>query len=336
MPKKRLYEINYPFVSFILPMKNEEKHVAKVIESILNLNYPKNLYEILVIDDGSMDASVKIAQQYGVIIIQARDKTIAQLRNIGARESKGELYAFVDTDCVLHQEWLKIGVFYLKDPKTGIVGNKTITDNSNWYLKTISFIRDQDEEVATGSWIPTASFIVKKTIFNQINGFKDNLVTGEDVDFGYRAKKYCQILLVGQMKSVHLGEDKNLIELFNKEIWRGSSNINSIKTHGIVKEEIPSLLVPVYGLLLGIGLCSVVIKSFFLMKIDSVIILLLLHFTFPACLYSLWLSLKKQNFRYFLNIIVVRLVYQIGRSIGLVKEIGEEMGTKGHKRATKE
>ena len=53
-----------PFVSILVPTYNEETVITKRLENLLNLNYPKDKYEIIVIDSGSLDRTVNIAQRF--------------------------------------------------------------------------------------------------------------------------------------------------------------------------------------------------------------------------------------------------------------------------------
>lgn len=94
-------EANYALISVIIPVYNIEKYVAKCINSILVQTYT-NL-EILLIDDGSTDNSGKICDDYAkrdtrIRVIHQVNQGLAEVRNVGIREAKGEYVQFVDGD----------------------------------------------------------------------------------------------------------------------------------------------------------------------------------------------------------------------------------------------
>ncbi len=91
-----------PKISVVIPAYNEEKNIAKCIQSVLDSNYPKNKLEIIVIDDGSKDNTYLIAkkfEKYGVKVFRKKNEgTAAKTKNYGIRKAKGELIATLDAD----------------------------------------------------------------------------------------------------------------------------------------------------------------------------------------------------------------------------------------------
>lgn len=86
-------------ISVIIPAYNEEKRIGKCLESIINQTY-KNI-EILVIDDGSKDNTVKVINGYKdkrIRVISIENSGQGAARNIGIKKAKGELITFVDSD----------------------------------------------------------------------------------------------------------------------------------------------------------------------------------------------------------------------------------------------
>ena len=87
-------EENIPLVSVVVPCYNHEKYVKETIESIVNQTY-KNI-ELIVIDDGSKDNSVKVIQEladkYGFTFIHRPNKGLSATLNEGIRLSKGKYF----------------------------------------------------------------------------------------------------------------------------------------------------------------------------------------------------------------------------------------------------
>ncbi len=98
------------FISMVIPFRNEEKNLPALIESIKNLNYPADQFEVIFVNDHSTDQGPAVIQQSGLSNFylfhstgEGKKAAIAQ----AVEHAKGELIAATDADCLLPQEWLK-------------------------------------------------------------------------------------------------------------------------------------------------------------------------------------------------------------------------------------
>ena len=111
-------------VSVILPIYNVEEYLEEAIESVLSQTY-KN-YEVILVNDGSTDNSLEIAKRYSdkysnIYTINQSNKGVAEARNVGVRNSKGEYLYFLDPDDIMHEDLLEVCVNELKDSDLDIV-----------------------------------------------------------------------------------------------------------------------------------------------------------------------------------------------------------------------
>ena len=96
-----------PFMSVIICAYNSEHTISRAIESLLAQNYPDDRFEIIVIDDGSIDRTSEIVQQYPVHYIRHHiNLGLAAARNSGLANMKGDIYVSFDDDCVVSSGWL--------------------------------------------------------------------------------------------------------------------------------------------------------------------------------------------------------------------------------------
>ena len=108
LTKKRREAKVYPKVSIIIPAYNEEKTIRGCLQSILNQDYPR--YEVVVVDDGSTDNTLKEAEKLeslGVKVIHQENRGKANALNNGIKNSNGEIIITVDADTRLQRETLK-------------------------------------------------------------------------------------------------------------------------------------------------------------------------------------------------------------------------------------
>src|SRR5690554_3348158 len=97
------------FISVIVPAHNEEKYISQCLESLTTQDYPKNLYEVIVVDNNSADKTSEIAANFDVKIIQQSTGPVGAVRNAGAEKAQGEYLAFIDADCIASPNWLSQG-----------------------------------------------------------------------------------------------------------------------------------------------------------------------------------------------------------------------------------
>lgn len=123
-----------PLVSFVIPTLNSGSILAKCLNSIRKQTLPN--YEILIIDGGSSDNTLKIAQKYKCKIINNPLKTAEAAKAIGLKQAKGEYIALIDSDNILpDKNWLSQMLLPFKDLK--IVGSEPI---SFTYRKNAGYI----------------------------------------------------------------------------------------------------------------------------------------------------------------------------------------------------
>lgn len=97
-----------PCVSVVVPFFNSEQHIGACIESLLAQEDVGGPYEILLIDNGSGDASPSIAARYDDVTLLAEDTPGAYAaRNAGIRRARAPIIALTDADCVVDPDWLR-------------------------------------------------------------------------------------------------------------------------------------------------------------------------------------------------------------------------------------
>ena len=122
--EKILYEDSeLPMVSVMIPAFNEEASVSRTLNSILNVDYPKDKFEVIFVDDGSSDNTLKIAKQFearGVRIFHKKNDPIGRkgsAMNFALTKVRGEIVVSMDADTFVDLHALKKMVRYFKNPE---------------------------------------------------------------------------------------------------------------------------------------------------------------------------------------------------------------------------
>lgn len=97
-----------PFVSIVVCTFNGSNRISDCLESLIVQNYSKSCYEIIVINDGSADDTLKILTRYPVKVINhLKNLGICAARNSGLQNASGSIVAYTDDDCIADRSWIK-------------------------------------------------------------------------------------------------------------------------------------------------------------------------------------------------------------------------------------
>jgi cellulose synthase/poly-beta-1,6-N-acetylglucosamine synthase-like glycosyltransferase len=181
-------KIALPNVSIIVATHNSESTVDECLRSILELDYPKQSFEVIVIDGGSDDLTVERVKAHPVKLISHHFNAPASY-NSALKTVKNEIVGFIDSDAKVESQWLKKLIKHLDNPKVAGAGGNIETWNKNnliprciGYELTFRY-RRLPQEVKK---VATMNFIVRKKVIDEVGGFNESLPTQYDTDLGAR------------------------------------------------------------------------------------------------------------------------------------------------------
>lgn len=218
-----------PFVSVIVPVCNGASCIAKNIESLLAQTYPKDRFEIIVVDNGSTDGTEEIVKKYPALFLQENKiRTSYAARNKGLAHACGDIVAFTDADCVARRDWISWGVASLLENTAGIVGGKisfTFSQKPTAAELTDSIINLHNESsVARHRAARTANLFAWKKVFGEIGFFDARQKSGGDMELtGRAARKGCVVAYSGRAVVDHPA--RNFRELLRKHFRTGTGSI---------------------------------------------------------------------------------------------------------------
>jgi glycosyltransferase involved in cell wall biosynthesis len=305
-------------VTFIIPARNSEKTLNECLVSILGQSIGRDIFEVLVIDNGSTDRTVRIAKEKGLQVLNGPGLTVSALRNLGVRNSQGEILAFVDSDCVIASDWLRNAIPLFDNPEIGAAGAPTLVpENGTWVQWSWYMHRKKRVNREYVKWLPTENLLVKREIFEKIGGFNEELVTCEDVDLCYRIEKTHKIICDSSISAVHLGEARTLLDFFKKERWRGKGSFIGSALHGLIVNEIPSLLTPFYGLMI-LTLFIYAILRLMLNGDSSAQMAFVAILVFPPLIMAIRTSIRVNSLKCMCPLVILYIVYVAARTVSLI------------------
>jgi len=222
------------FVSVIIPVYNAEETIERCLTSILDLNYPKDMFEIVVINDGSVDRTLEILRKFSgkVRIMSKKRGGAASAQNVGIRNTNGEIILNVDSDTYVTKNYLNAVIEEFDEPQVGIVAGfmRTAPTRSFWGRITGYEAEERGLKKIASKYVhhmTTSCTAYRRIMFDDIGYFDESLkVGGYDTEFSKRAiKAGWKIVLVN---SIWYHEWKTSFSSYFKQQVRGGSAITRV------------------------------------------------------------------------------------------------------------
>ena len=181
-----LRETPWPRVSVVVASYNGAATLDECLSSLERLTYPD--YEIIVIDDGSRDATAEIAGRYRVHCIRVENGGLSRARNLGIAAASGAIVAFLDSDAFADPDWLYFLVTSLEEQDAAAVGGPNLSPAGDGFVAqcvdrapgnpTHVLI---DDELA--EHVPGCNMAFRKSALEALGGFDAvHRAAGDDVD----------------------------------------------------------------------------------------------------------------------------------------------------------
>jgi len=135
------------FFSIIVPTYNRPKRLAACLQSLARLDYPRDCFEVIVVDDGSKTPLKTVVASFDdkldITLVTQSNRGPATARNTGASQAKGEFLVFTDDDCTPAKDWLRLlASRFTKTPDCAIGGRTHNPLPDNLYSTTTQTLID--------------------------------------------------------------------------------------------------------------------------------------------------------------------------------------------------
>jgi glycosyltransferase involved in cell wall biosynthesis len=180
--------VTSPPVTVVVPAYNAEATIEECVASLLAVAYD-GAVELVVVDNGSTDATRLLASRAGATVLTAPRRGPSAARNEGIRHATTDIVAFTDADCTVEPDWLARLVAALADPAVGIAGGRIRARRDATEAERFGELI-HDHEAAIEVWSPpyviTMSWASRRAVLDEAGGFDETLRRGEDVDLSWR------------------------------------------------------------------------------------------------------------------------------------------------------
>lgn len=222
-------------ISAVIPTYNRAHCITPLLERLAGQNYPKDKFEVIVVNDGSRDDTAKVVSEFAKLhenfkLISQENKGPAGARNTGWKAARFDIIAFTDDDCRPESNWLaKINEYFVKEPE--IVGAGGIMYTPQDQIKVLTHhapplhVSRQTQAKFPG----TNNVAYKKEALEKIGGFDEQFkyVSTEDTDLYIRISKLGKVVFDIDLAMPHISRPISLKSAINgyKKFYLGFKEI---------------------------------------------------------------------------------------------------------------
>jgi len=178
-----------PFFSIIIPTYNREKTIIRAIDSVLQQSFAN--FEIIVVDDGSVDATKEVVSSLydnRIHYYYQANQGVCAARNYGASLASGDYLVFLDSDDYVTTNWLE-DFYNIKDYNYDIIFCQMKRIDKKYPNGFVVNPKDKKfGAIGNGIVIPGA-FMIKKIIFDKVGGYDESLFYAENTELFFRINK---------------------------------------------------------------------------------------------------------------------------------------------------
>jgi cellulose synthase/poly-beta-1,6-N-acetylglucosamine synthase-like glycosyltransferase len=207
-----------PTVAVIVPVRNGEATIRTCLDALLAQDWPRQVLELIVVDNRSTDATQAVVAQYPVRLVEERDvQSSYAARNRGVAESHAELLAFTDADCVPDPGWVRALATAFEDHGVGLAAGPIEAWRAERLVERYQAVRAlRAERTVRHPVLPfaqTANAACPRVVFDAVGGFDAACTFGGDLDFCWRVQRSTGLRLTY--------EPAALVRHRHRTTWRG-------------------------------------------------------------------------------------------------------------------
>ncbi|HEY78848.1 MAG TPA: mycofactocin system glycosyltransferase [Dehalococcoidia bacterium] len=328
--------VDYPRVSIVIPVRDQPDEITECLQSLMDLDYPEDRYEVLVVDDGSAKDISDIVAPFNIRLIRLEEsRGAAAGRNIGAEKAKGDILAFLDADCTADRNWLREIVPFFQAEGVGGVGGFVASYHQQSYLdryeEAFSSLNMGRHLIFQGNteanfYVPSCNMLVSREVFKETGGFRSGMHVGEDVDFCWRMRRLGYALLYVPAGRIAHKHRNRLGKMLQRRHEYGTSEAALYRQHRDKRKRFPtsigaalSLLAIITAILLWNPYPGLAIPLFFgldLLRKSLTLKRARIAFPFPRLVSSTLRSYL--SFYYFLSFHLVRYYLVLLLALGFL------------------
>jgi len=246
-----------PIISVVVPVLNGMRFLPITVPTLLAAGRRVGGIDLIYVDNGSTDGSREFLQALeskSLRKLEMDGGTIAGMRNFGARQSTGSYLSFIDSDCSIPENYFVQALDVLRSTDAAATGCEIhVPDNPHWLESAWHDLHyfGRDRFVP---YLNSGNFLVSRAAFQEVGGFREDMVTGEDAEIGQRlVSAGHRIFASPRVKAIHLGNPKSIREFYRRNVWHGLGMFGTVSWKNLDR---PTAMLAVHLLATVLGMVA--------------------------------------------------------------------------------
>ena len=240
------------YLSIVIPIRNEERFIVETLKSLIEQDYPRDRFELLVVDGRSTDNTRSVVERVikdnpeaTVRLLDNKGFLSSRARNVGIRAAEGKLIAVIDGHVHIPDRYLFQNMERLKEDNKALCLSRPapldvpgLTRGAPYWIavarkcwlghSTKSFIYSAYEGYVDPV---TAGFAYDRSVFDTVGYFDESFDAAEDVEFHYRLKKAGILAYTSPTLLIYSYPRESLSALFRQQTRYGDGRARLVKKH---------------------------------------------------------------------------------------------------------
>jgi glycosyltransferase involved in cell wall biosynthesis len=244
-------------VTAVVPVLNGMRFLPKTVPTLVSAARHAGGVTLHYVDNGSTDGTREYLASLnapGLFVESCPGVAIGALRNAGARGARSEYVSFLDADCTIPLDYFDAAIDVLTTTAAAATGCEVQAPaDGHWIERTwhsLHYVgRDRDVH-----YLNAANFFVRRDVFEQIGGFREDLRTGEDSEIGQRiVGAGFRIRESARVGAVHYGNPRSISAFYRRTVWHG---LGMFATVGGPRLDRPTVMMGVHLLATVAGIAG--------------------------------------------------------------------------------
>ena len=269
-----------PFVSVVMPVRNEGAFIGRSLAAVLSQDYPHDRLEVIIADGHSTDDTrtsiegLKSVTDVRIEVLDNPEKVAPTGLNRAIARSRGEIVIRVDGHCEVEKDYVRNCVKHLSENKAECVGGPIKTIGQTIVAQAIATAMSSRFGVGNSAFrtlddremlVDTVAFPgYRRKVLEQLGGFNEELVRNQDDEFNYRLRgRGGRILLAPDVRSRYYSRS-NLQSLWHQYFQYGYWKVRVLQLHPrqmSVRQFAPFVFVAVLLMMVGVSIAGAILFS---------------------------------------------------------------------------